>query len=134
MIATIHRTATGRVVYNRRPHLFRYRDVMRIAKAVSPLPEDIPYILLTLQRCYQDLAAAGADAVAIARGFVKLPQLAEVEIALQALAFLLGFVADWSESVVEAFLSKGYSLFKQLLVLIGGLFITKGTPSIEEVS
>lgn len=134
MIATIHRTATGRIVYNRPPHLFNYRDVMRIAKAVQPTAVDIPYILLTLQRCYQDLAAAGADAAFIARGFTHLPQLQEVEIALQALAFLLGFVADWSQTVVDAFLKRGYSLFKQLLVFIGGVFVTKGTASIEEGS
>lgn len=53
-----HRTNKGRVVYERRPHLFSFRDSYRIVKSLvrEASEKDVLYVLLTISSCLETLA------------------------------------------------------------------------------
>ena len=121
-------TRTGRVVYQRRTHMFRYRDVNRIVRVVKPSgPEEVPDIIFTIQRGFQDLAIAGASLAELARGFAKIPYPSPGEVALTIFAFFLGFIADFGEELISRIRVEGLALIGQFLAVLGGPFFESET-------
>ena len=62
------KTSFGRVVYNRKPHLFSYKDVLRIIRKVDPSdqatpggPEQFAQVAAALLAVFADLVAMVKD-------------------------------------------------------------------------
>jgi len=131
-IGPVRRTVTGRVVYNRKVHLFSYKDVNRIVRVVEARPEEIPDIIFTIQRAYEDLFLAGADAVALARGFARMPVQTPLEIALLMFGFFMGFIASFGESLVADLRTRGKVILSLFLAKIGGPFFETDVKVIDK--
>lgn len=129
-------TYRGRVVYNRKLHPFRYRDLNRIARVVSPMEwKDLPDVYFTMLRVAEDLAKLGGNTLdLLAEGRVPSVGLLPVRItpglALHIMAFLLGIVANLGEGALDLLRREGRFLIPRLLSFFGGFFAA--SESVEE--
>ena len=95
------RTETGRIVYDRRPHLFTYKDVNRIVRVVeSRRLSDVPDILFTIVRACEDLYGLGDAALRRAAAGGVLPAVAPA-IVFTLFKVALGLIATMGESALD---------------------------------
>lgn len=123
-------------MYDRKTHLFRYRDLVRITRVLEPTrAEDLPDITLTLTRVAEDLARVGGQQLEALAQIGVMPAMAP-GVALTLLAAGIGAVATAAETALNFIRYEGFPLFKRLLPILGGAFFAPDKPSttlIEEV-
>jgi len=93
-------TRTGRIVYRRRPHLFHYRDVLRIVRQVEParlfasgsrtLLSDVPFVMSTILEAEADLFAA-----LTVEGLPRIPTMDLLQFLLKAIAKLVAIAGEF---------------------------------------
>lgn len=96
------RTSKGRIVYNRRPHLFRYSDVYRIVKQVRPVDTGLAG-LRDLGFAESTVLAALADVQAAFQNLIA-PLLAGRGTIAEALQFVdfLSKLAEWLLNILSS--------------------------------
>jgi len=93
----VPKTFTGRIVYNRRPHLFHYSDVLRIVRKVE-IPDDREKAVQELGLAIATVQAAAADVIKAIR---NLQPEWQVFWASRAILTLLGSLLDLGSYVPE---------------------------------
>lgn len=83
-------TSKGRIVYARKPHLFRYRDILRIVRIVEPI--DVWKAGLTeLPEMFGSMLAIEADMLSVfgRLGIQLVPEQKTLEFLLKTVAWLI---------------------------------------------
>lgn len=93
-------TKTGRVVYNRRPHFMRYKDVLRIVRSVEPvgpltLSTDVLDIFQTILAAEADLLQAFSD-----RAWLIVPRQETLKFLLKTVDFILEILKNGPKSLI----------------------------------
>lgn len=118
-MARVHRTKTGRVVYNRKPHLFKPKDAARILR--DAIESNLKYLVITYKSPYflnqiawlevQRFMDFGADWNFIPRDLVEAEpgELTPVQQYAMDMAWrvasIMG-VPDWVEYLTDMFVSE----------------------------